>query len=56
MVMGLGFHVLWLWDELPRLGEKLGQGGTKDKSSRAEVQRVGLDFTAVKPFNINGKE
>lgn len=42
--------------ELLRLGEKLQQGATKDKSSRAEVQRVGPDFTAVRPFSISGKE
>lgn len=38
--------------EFLRLGDKLRQGATKDKSSRAEVQKVGPWFTAVRPFNI----
>lgn len=42
--------------ELLRRGDKQRQGATKDKSSRAEVQRVGPDFTAVRPFSINGKD
>lgn len=49
--VGVGWAV-----ELLRLGDNLQQGATKDRSSRAEVQRVGRDFTAERPFNINGKE
>lgn len=37
---------------LPRLGDKRRQGFTKDKSSRAEVLRVGPHFAAVRPFNV----
>lgn len=34
--------------ELLGPGDKLRQGATKDRSSRAEVQRVGPHFTAVR--------